>query len=95
LRELRAGASGDPRLSRFVDAIETQLAETDGIEQRARRIAEMVALALQASLMAQHAAPAAADAFLNSRVNGDWGHAFGTLPGGARCNEIIAHSRLG
>jgi putative acyl-CoA dehydrogenase len=95
LRELRAGASGERRLSRFVDAIETQLAETDGIEQHARCIVEMAALALQASLMAQHSAPAAADAFASSRVDGDWGHAFGTLPRGARCEEIIARSRLG
>jgi len=95
LRELREGASGERRLSRFVDAIETQLAETDGIEQHARRIVEMAALALQAGLMAQHAAPAAADAFVSSRVDGDWGHAFGTLPRSARCEEIIARSRLG
>jgi len=95
LAEIRTGASGDRRLSRFVDAIEAQLAETDGIEQRARRVAEMAALGLQASLMAQHAAPAAADAFFSSRVQGDWGHAFGTLPRGARCDEIIARSRLG
>jgi len=95
LAEIRAGAAGDRKLSRFADAIEKQLAETDGIERRARRIAEMAALALQASLMAQHAAPAAADAFLSSRVQGDWGHAFGTLPKGARCGEIIARSRLG
>jgi len=94
LSEIRAGASGDPHLALFVDAIEAQLAETQGIEQRARRIVEMAALALQASLMAQHAAPAAADAFFSSRVQGDWGHAFGTLPGGARCEEIIARSRL-
>ncbi len=95
LSEIRAGASGDRHLALFVDAIEAQLAETEGIEQRARRIAEASALALQASLMAQHAAPAAADAFFSSRVRGDWGHAFGTLPKGARCEEIIARSRLG
>ena len=95
LSEVRAGASGDPHLALFVDALETQLTETEGIEQRARRIAEMAALALQASLMAQHAAPAAADAFFSSRVQGDWGHAFGTLPGSARCEEIITRSRLG
>jgi len=95
LSEIRAGASGDRHLALFVDAIETQLRETDGIEQRARRIAEASTLALQASLMAQHAAPAAADAFFSSRVQGDWGHAFGTLPKGARCDEIIARSRLG
>ena len=94
LAEIRAGAAGDRHLAMFVDAIEKQLAETDGIEQRARRIVEMAALALQASLMAQHAAPAAADAFFSSRVQGDWGHAFGTLPRGARCDEIIARSRL-
>jgi putative acyl-CoA dehydrogenase len=95
LAEIRAGASGERRLSRFADAVEAQLAETDGIERRARRIVEMAALALQASLMAQHAAPAAADAFASSRVEGDWGHAFGTLPRGARCDEIIARCRLG
>jgi len=95
LAEIRAGASGERRLSRFADAIGSQLAETDGIEQRARRIAEMAALGLQASLMAQHAAPAAADAFSKSRVESDWGHAFGTLPSGVRCDEIIARSQLG
>lgn len=94
LAEIRAGASGDRHLSLFVGAIEKQLAESDRIEQRARRIVEMAALALQAGLMAQHAAPAAADAFARSRVDGDWGHAFGTLPRGARCEEIIARSRL-
>ncbi|MBE0615932.1 MAG: acyl-CoA dehydrogenase family protein [Burkholderiales bacterium] len=95
LSEIRAGSGGDPHLALLVDALETQLAETDDIEQRARRIVEMAALALQASLMAQHAAPAAADAFFSSRVQGDWGHAFGTLPKGARCAEIIARSSLG
>ena len=94
LSEIRAGASGDPHLALLVGALETQLAEYGDIEQRARRIVEMAALALQASLMAQHAAPAAADAFFSSRVQGDWGHAFGTLPKGARCEEIIARSRL-
>ena len=94
LSEIRGGASGDAHLALFVDALEAQLTETEGIEQRARRIVEMAALSLQAGLMAQHAAPAAADAFFSSRVQGDWGHAFGTLPGSARCEEIIARSRL-
>lgn len=46
-------------------------------------------------LMAQHAALAAADAFFSSRAQGDWGHAFGTLSGSTRYDEIIARSRLG
>ena len=95
LAEIRSDAGGDRHLALLIQAIEAQLAQTHGIEQRARRIVEMAALALQAGLMAQHAAPAAADAFFSSRVRGDWGHAFGTLPGGARCDEIIARSRPG
>ena len=95
LNELHAGANGERRLGRFVAALETQLAAADGIEQSARRVVEMAALALQAGLMVQHAAPAASDAFVNSRVDGNWGHAFGTLPAGTRCDEIIARSRIG
>ncbi len=95
LSEIRAGASGERHLALFVDAFESQLIRAEGIEQHARRIVEMAALALQAGLMTQYAAPAAADAFFSSRVHGDWGHAFGTLPRGARCGEIIARSRLG
>jgi putative acyl-CoA dehydrogenase len=94
LAEIRNGVSGNPQLALFIEAIEAQLAEADNIEQHARRIVEMSALALQACLMAQHAAPAAADAFFSSRIQGDWGHAFGTLPRGARCEEIIARSWL-
>jgi len=94
LAEIRTGASGERHLALFADAIEAQLAQADDLEQRARRIVEMAALALQASLMAQHAAPAAADAFSGSRIRGDWGHAFGTLPRGTRCEAIIARSQL-
>jgi putative acyl-CoA dehydrogenase len=94
LAEIRAGASGNRRLALFVDAIEARLAEHDQIEQRARRVVEMAVLALQASLMARHATPAAADAFFSSRIEGDWGYAFGTLPQGTLCAEIIARSRL-
>ena len=42
----------------------------------------MMALALQASLLLRHSPPAVADAFCATRLAGDWGHAFGTLPDG-------------
>jgi putative acyl-CoA dehydrogenase len=32
---------------------------------------------------------AVADAFCSSRLNDDWGHAFGTLPAGADFGRII------
>ena len=40
-----------------------------------------MALALQGSLLVRYADPAVADAFCASRLDGDWGRAFGTLPG--------------
>ncbi len=48
----------------------------------ARRLVERMALTLQASLLVRHAPAAVADAFCATRLGGDWGHAFGTLPGG-------------
>jgi putative acyl-CoA dehydrogenase len=33
--------------------------------------------------------PAVADAFCASRLGGDWGHAFGTLPPGVDLGTII------
>ena len=94
LAEIRAGASNNRQLGIFADAIEIQLADTDNIERHARRIVEMAAIGLQASLMVQHSSPEAADAFIGSRVRGEWGCAFGTLPKGVRCDAIIARSRF-
>ena len=51
---------------------------------RARRIVERMALALQGSLLVRHAPAAVADAFCASRLAGDGGLAFGTLPAGRR-----------
>ena len=48
------------------------------------RLVERMALALQASLLIRFGDEAVADAFCASRLGGDWGRAFGTLPAGAR-----------
>ena len=61
----------------------------DGIESRARRIVERMALALQASLLVRYGDPAVADAFCATRLDGDWGHAFGTLPRSTDFGRIL------
>jgi putative acyl-CoA dehydrogenase len=76
--------AGDPRIERFLN----RLGEPD--EAVARRIAETLALALQASLMVRFAPPAIADAFCASRIAGDWGRAFGTLPQGVAFDPVDA-----
>ena len=59
------------------------------MEIRARRIVEKLALALQASLLVRHSPPAVADAFVASRLDGDGGRAFGTLPASVDFDAII------
>ena len=74
----------EPRLDRFGAALAAELQDPEGMETRARRLVERMALALQGSLLVRFGDPAVADAFCASRLDGDWGHAFGTLPAGRR-----------
>ena len=52
-----------------------------------------MAIALQASLLVRYGDQAVADAFCASRLDGDWGHAFGTLPAGSDLGRIIERHR--
>ncbi|MFG2602199.1 DNA alkylation response protein [Streptomyces sp. NPDC048514] len=85
--ELALARGADARLDAAVTGLEDQLAETDQVG--ARRLVERMALALQASLLIRHAPAPVADAFCASRLGGDWGHAFGTLPGGSALGAIL------
>ena len=59
------------------------------MEVRARRIVEKLALALQGSLLVRNAPPAVADAFCASRLAGECGRVYGTLPPGVDAKAII------
>jgi putative acyl-CoA dehydrogenase len=52
-----------------------------------------MALALQASLLVRHGDPAVADAFCSSRLGGDGGLAYGTLPPGVDAAAIVERHR--
>jgi putative acyl-CoA dehydrogenase len=93
LAELDAAAGGDCRLDAAVAKLRRQFADGEHIEARARRVVEAMALALQGSLLVRHGHPAVADAFCASRLGGDWGHAFGTLPTGVDTRTIIERAR--
>lgn len=82
-----AGAALDRFAAALPGRIEDATAETD-----ARRLAQDIALAVQAALLHQHAPPAVFDAFCRSRLAGDWGFAFGTLPSNVDFDSIIARS---
>jgi putative acyl-CoA dehydrogenase len=87
--EIREARGADARLDIFVNELRTQLERTEDLETRARRVVERLALALQASLLVRHAPPEVADAFCASRLAGDGGRAFGTLPAGAEIGGIL------
>jgi putative acyl-CoA dehydrogenase len=90
LDELAAARGGDARLDRAAAALREELGRAPGIhEHDARRLVERMALALQAALLVQHAPPAVADAFCASRLGGEGGFAFGTLPAGADTQAIV------
>ncbi|EPH43748.1 putative acyl-CoA dehydrogenase AidB [Streptomyces aurantiacus JA 4570] len=80
LEEVGAARGADHRLDGAIKGLLTELADLDGVEARARRLVERMALVLQGSLLVRHAPPEVADAFCASRLGGDWGTAFGTLP---------------
>jgi putative acyl-CoA dehydrogenase len=87
--ELETARSGDARLDAYVDGLKRQLAARSGNEAMARRLAQALALALQAALLVRHAPNAIGDAFCASRIAGDHGGAFGTLPQSIDFDAII------
>jgi putative acyl-CoA dehydrogenase len=93
-RELAPAIEADGRVSRYLDVIGTELGNPQGIEARARRITEMLAQLLSASLLVQYSSKEAADAYCVSRLGRDGGKALGTLPGRIECQAIIERARL-
>jgi putative acyl-CoA dehydrogenase len=87
--EVVQASGADSRLDAAIAALDSQLADTTDIEVRARRIVEMMALTLQGSLLVRFAPAAVADAFCATRLGGDWGHSFGTLPPGVDTRAIV------
>ncbi|MFL5873680.1 MAG: acyl-CoA dehydrogenase family protein [Solirubrobacterales bacterium] len=92
--EVGEGAASEPRLAAFADSLREELpGDLETIEARARRVVEKMALALQGSLLIRYGDEAVADAFCASRLSGDWGQAFGTLPAGTDFGRIIERHR--
>lgn len=83
-------SSGDARLKAFTSRLMDRLrAPNRNDETQARVLVRDLILALQAALLIRHAPVAVADAFCASRLNGDSGGAFGTLPRGLDLHAIV------
>ncbi|MET7680721.1 acyl-CoA dehydrogenase family protein [Streptomyces sp. NPDC005423] len=93
LQEVGRARGADHRLDRAIKDLLTELADLDGIESRARRLTERIALVLQGSLLVRFAPSEVADAFCASRLGGDWGAAFGTLPHTLGLASVVERAR--
>ena len=101
LTELDAASGADRhydqallRLRHELSAAAAQGMTGTGQQFGARRLVERIALTLQGSLLVRNGHPAVADAFCASRLNGDWGHALGTLPGTADTKAILERAQV-
>jgi putative acyl-CoA dehydrogenase len=93
LGEVELARGADPRLDARVLELKGQFADAATLETRARRVVESMALCLQGSLLVRNAPPAVADAFCASRLAGDAGLEYGTLPAGVDFEGIISRGR--
>lgn len=89
--ELSPARGASTEFDRFVAVLMPRVA-TVVDPADARRLAQDVALAVQAALLRQHASDAVFGAFCRSRLGGDWGQVFGTLGADTDFDSIIARA---
>ncbi|MCP3853614.1 MAG: DNA alkylation response protein [Actinomycetia bacterium] len=93
LAELGRAQGADPILDAAVARLRSTIVELDTAEANARRLVEQMAMCWAAALLVQHGDSAASDAYVRSRLGGDWGSELGTLPPDAAL-EAIARRAL-
>ncbi len=94
LAEIEQALGADRRLDAAIGRLKDALVDSSEPETRARRITEMMAVALQGALLVRHAPQAVADAFCASRLAGDWGRSYGTLSPHTDFDAIIDRARI-
>jgi putative acyl-CoA dehydrogenase len=90
-QELAPARGAHPALDRALASLPARV-EDLATEPEARRLAQDVALTVQAALLCQAAPPTVHSAFCDSRLGGDWGQVFGTLPVRTDFDAIIARA---
>ena len=80
-------------LDTTLEELDRELADDAEVELRARLLVERLALCLQASLLVRHAPAEVADAFCATRLGGEGGRAYGTLPRAVDTAAIVERHR--
>jgi putative acyl-CoA dehydrogenase len=90
-KELAPARTAHAALDRFAAQLLVRIDDPSD-EVTARRLAQDIALAVQAALLCQHAPSFVFDAFCRTRLAADWGHTFGTLPANAELDALLARA---
>ncbi|MBX7259612.1 MAG: isovaleryl-CoA dehydrogenase [Candidatus Hydrogenedentes bacterium] len=89
MQELDTARRNDPRYDRFLNTAHAMIDGHSTLEARARRIAEMLALLFQASLLIKHSPEYVSAAFCASRLGRECGEEYGTLNGDVDVQAIV------
>jgi len=79
MTELRRGEGLDPIVDRAIADTGRAIEGAADDEAGARLLVERMATCWTATLLVRHGEPAVADAYIRSRLGGNWGAEFGTL----------------
>ena len=91
--ELDLGRGANGHLDASLERLDRELAVAEDAVLRARSLVERMALCLQGSLLVRHAPAAVADAFCATRLGGEGGRAYGTLPASVDTAAIVERHR--
>ncbi|MBN9449339.1 MAG: acyl-CoA dehydrogenase family protein [Bosea sp.] len=79
MEEVGSARGANRALDRWLDRLGTEVAKPRNDDGHGRRLANLMAYALQASELRKHADEAVFETFCRSRLDADWGYVFGTL----------------
>src|SRR5829696_2143307 len=94
LAEAETARGGDRRLDHALDKLRTGIHDLSSSDIHARRLAELIAIVLQGSLLVKYGPAPVAEAFCASRLENDWCRTYGTLPANIAFDEIINLARV-
>jgi putative acyl-CoA dehydrogenase len=94
MAEVGATRGADRALDRWLDRLGTEVAKPRNDDGHGRRLANLMAYALQASELQKHADGAVFETFCRSRLDADWGYVFGTLDPAPELAGIVSRATV-
>ena len=94
MTEVGAARGSNRALDRWLDRLGTEVARPRNDDGHGRRLANLMAYALQASELRKHADESVFETFCRSRLDAEWGHVFGTLDPAPELAGIVARATV-